>query len=241
MNTSIMTFAGWHPRKGLAMLSVFPEQYFNPVRVLIVDDHTLVRAGLSRLLQTFADVQVTGEANSAEMAVEMAMQQQPDVVLLDLSLPGGSSGMDALPELRKHAPQSRVLVMSMYNDTAHVREALDRGAAGFVVKEATPQELELALRATCSGQVFLSPQISAKMLAPMLGRERPTGVAALSPRQRQILRRLGSGQTTKEIAAELGISIKTVETHRARMMETLGCRRANDLLLLAVRHQQELT
>lgn len=209
------------------------------VRVLIVDDHTLVRAGLCRLLQTFGGVQVTGEASNAEQALELAMQQHPDVVLMDLSLPG-RSGLEALSDIRRKVPQARVVMMSMHDDTAHVRDALDRGAVGFVVKDAAPQELEVALRAAHSGQVFLSPQISARMLAPMLGRERPTGIAALSPRQRQILRQLGNGQTTKEIAAELGISVKTVETHRARMMEALGCRRANDLLLLAVRHQQEL-
>lgn len=210
-----------------------------PVRVLIVDDHTLVRAGLCRLLQTFGGVLVTGEASSAEQALELAVQQQPDVVLMDLSLPG-RSGLEALSDIRHKVANARVVMMSMHDDAAHVRDALDRGAVGFVVKDAAPQELEIALRAAHSGQVFLSPQISARMLAPMLGRERPTGIAALSPRQRQILRQLGNGQTTKEIAAELGISVKTVETHRARMMEALGCRRANDLLLLAVRHQQEL-
>ncbi|MBN8798830.1 MAG: response regulator transcription factor [Stenotrophomonas nitritireducens] len=209
------------------------------MRVLIVDDHTLVRAGLCRLLQTFGGVLVTGEASNAEQALELAVQQHPDVVLMDLSLPG-RSGLEALSDIRRKVPQARVVMMSMHDDTAHVRDALDRGAVGFVVKDAAPQELEIALRAAHSGQVFLSPQISARMLAPMLGRERPTGIAALSPRQRQILRQLGNGRTTKEIAAELGISVKTVETHRARMMEALGCRRANDLLLLAVRHQQEL-
>ncbi|ALJ28332.1 response regulator protein LuxR family protein [Stenotrophomonas acidaminiphila] len=209
------------------------------VRVLIVDDHTLVRAGLCRLLQTFGGVLVVGEASNADQALELAVQHHPEVVLMDLSLPG-RSGLEALSDIRRRVPQARVVMMSMHDDTAHVRDALDRGAVGFVVKDAAPQELEVALRAAHSGQVFLSPQISTRMLAPMLGRERPTGIAALSPRQRQILRQLGNGRTTKEIAAELGISVKTVETHRARMMEALGCRRANDLLLLAVRHQQEL-
>ena len=209
------------------------------VRVLIVDDHTLVRAGLCRLLQTFGGVLVVGEASNADQALELAVQHHPEVVLMDLSLPG-RSGLEALSDIRRRVPQARVAMMSMHDDTAHVRDALDRGAVGFVVKDAAPQELEVALRAAHSGQVFLSPQISTRMLAPMLGRERPTGIAALSPRQRQILRQLGNGRTTKEIAAELGISVKTVETHRARMMEALGCRRANDLLLLAVRHQQEL-
>ncbi|MGE8219309.1 response regulator transcription factor [Stenotrophomonas acidaminiphila] len=209
------------------------------MRVLIVDDHTLVRAGLCRLLQTFGGVLVVGEASNADQALELAVLHRPEVVLMDLSLPG-RSGLEALSDIRRRVPQARVVMMSMHDDTAHVRDALDRGAVGFVVKDAAPQELEIALRAAHSGQVFLSPQISTRMLAPMLGRERPTGIGALSPRQRQILRQLGNGRTTKEIAAELGISVKTVETHRARMMEALGCRRANDLLLLAVRHQQEL-
>ena len=209
------------------------------VRVLIVDDHTLVRAGLCRLLQGFSDMQVVAEASNAAQALELALHHRPDVVLLDLSLPG-RSGLEALSDIRRQLPATRVVMMSMHDDSGHVRDALDRGAAGFVVKDAAPQELELALQAAHSGQVFLSPQISARMLAPLLNRERPTGIAALSPRQRQILRRLGNGQNTKEIAVELGISAKTVETHRARMMEALGCRRASDLLLLAARHQHEL-
>ncbi len=154
-----------------------------PVRVLIVDDHTLVRAGLARLLQGFADVQLVAEASNAEQALQLALQHAPDVVLMDLSLPG-RTGLEALSDIRLRAPGTRVVMMTMHDDAAHVRDALDRGAVGFVVKDAAPQELELALRAAHAGQVFLSPQISAKMLAPMLGREKPTGIAALSPRQR---------------------------------------------------------
>lgn len=209
------------------------------MRILIVDDHTLVRAGLSRLLQMSNDIEVIAEASNAEQALELTLQHAPDLVLMDLSLPG-RSGLDALSDVQQKAPGTKVVMMSMHDDAVHVRDALDRGAAGFVVKDAAPQELELALRAAHMGQVFLSPQISAKMLAPMLGRDRPVGIAALSPRQRQILREIGNGQSTKEIAADLGISVKTVETHRARMMEALGCRRANDLVLLAARHQAEL-
>jgi DNA-binding NarL/FixJ family response regulator len=210
------------------------------VRVLIVDDHTLVRAGISRLLQTFADIDVVAEASTAQQAVDMAILHRPDVVLMDLSLPG-RSGLDALTDVLRATPGTRVVMMSMHDDPLHVRDALDRGATGFVVKDAAPQELELALRAAIAGQVFLSPQISSRMIAPMLGREKPVGIAALPPRQREILRQIGRGQSNKEIAAALGISIKTVETHRARMMETLGCRRANDLVLLAARHHNELS
>ena len=209
------------------------------MRVLIVDDHTLVRAGIGRLLQALPDVDVVAEACNGQQALDMAAIHRPDLILLDLSLPD-RSGLDLLPLLRESLPQTRVVIMSMHNDPTQVRVALDRGCAGFVVKEAAPMELELALRAAADGQVFLSPQVSSKMLAPMLNSQRPTGVAALSPRRREILRQLGSGMSSKEIAAQLGISVKTVETHRARMMESLGCRRANDLLLLAARHQNEL-
>ncbi|WIH06659.1 response regulator transcription factor [Xanthomonas translucens pv. graminis] len=210
------------------------------MRVIIVDDHTLVRAGLSRLLQTFADVDVVAEASNAQQAVDLATLHRPDLVLMDLSLPG-RSGLDALTDVLQTSPKTRVVMMSMHDDPVHVRDALDRGATGFVVKDAAPLELELALRAASVNQMFLSPQISSKMIAPMLGRERPVGVAALSPRQREILRQIGRGQNNKEIASDLGISVKTVETHRARMMEALGCRRANDLVLLAARHQNELS
>lgn len=209
------------------------------MRVLIVDDHTLVRAGLSRLVQSFEGVQVVAEASDAAQAFEMALLHAPDLILMDLSLPG-RTGLEAISDIRARQPQMRVVMMSMHDDVSHVRDALDRGAVGFVVKDAAPVELELALRAAHAGQVFLSPQISAKMLAPLINRDRPGGISALSPRQKQILRRLGNAQTTKEIAAELGISVKTVETHRARMMEALGCRRANDLLLFAVRHEKDL-
>ena len=209
------------------------------VRVLIVDDHTLVRAGIGRLLQSIADVDVVAEASDAQQALDLAAIHRPDLILLDLSLPD-RSGLDLLKPLKDMLPQTKVVIMSMHNDPTQVRSALDRGCAGFVVKEAAPMELELALRSAAAGQVFLSPQVSSKMLAPLLNPARPTGIDALSPRQRQILRKLGGGMSSKEIAAHLGISVKTVETHRARMMESLGCRRANDLLLLAARHQNEL-
>ncbi|MEJ1098758.1 MULTISPECIES: response regulator transcription factor [unclassified Pseudoxanthomonas] len=210
------------------------------MRVLIVDDHTLVRAGICRLLQSLPDVEVVAEACNAQQAIDLAIIHRPDVILLDLSLPD-RSGLEILRPLQEALPQTKVVIMSMHNDPTQVRSALDRGCAGFIVKEAAPMELELALRAAAAGQVFLSPQVSSKMLAPMLANSRPTGIQALSPRQREILGKLGGGMSSKEIAAVLGISVKTVETHRARMMESLGCRRANDLLLLAARHQHELT
>lgn len=204
------------------------------MRVLIVDDHTFVRAGLVRLLQGFDDVHVCGDASNADEALAMTLIHRPGVVLMDLSLPG-RSGLDAMVGILAELPATRVLMMSMHDDAMHVRAALERGAAGFIVKDAAPLELELALRTVAAGEVFISPRLSSRMMAPLLGRGKAQGVDALSPRQREVLALIGNGLGNKEIGAELGISVKTVETHRARMMEVLGCRRANELLLLAAR------
>lgn len=208
------------------------------MRVLIVDDHTFVRAGLVRLLQGFAGVDVCGDASNAAEALQQSLLLHPDVVLMDLSMPG-RSGLDAMADIHARLPACRVLVMSMHDDATHVRVALERGAAGFIVKDAAPLELELALRTVASGAPFISPRLSSQMI---LGRPadaaKPGSIEALSPRQREVLGLIGRGLGNKDIADRLGISVKTVETHRARMMEALGCRRANELLLLAARHVQ---
>ena len=204
------------------------------MRVLICDDHNLIRAGLRRLVEGFDGMDVVAEASSADEALAHACASQPDVVLLDLSMPG-RNGFDALDDLRRATPGAAVVIMSMHDDTAHVREALARGARGFVVKEAAPAELEIALRAACSGRIFLSPQVSAAMLADAGARtRRAADPSGLPPRQREILAALGAGRTTKQIAADLGISVKTVETHRARLMDALGCRNATELVRTAV-------
>lgn len=210
------------------------------VRVLICDDHTLVRAGLRRLLESFDDIEVVAEASSADEAVLRTQQMLPHIVLLDLSMPG-RNGFDALVELRRTCPETAVVIMSMHNDALHVREALARGAVGFVVKEAAPAELEIAIRAAAAGRTFLSPQVSAPQLHGYRNGKRGNGqdqddIEALPRRQREILHALGAGRTTKQIAADLGISVKTVETHRSRMMEALGCRNASELLRVAMRH-----
>lgn len=204
------------------------------VRVLICDDHTLVRAGLRRLVDSFEDVQVVGEASSADEAVQRARQMLPDVLLLDVSMPG-RSGFDALAELRQSQPDTAVVIMSMHDDSLHVREAMQRGASGFVVKEAAPAELEVAIRAAAAGRTFLSPQVFTSQLQSPGARKSLGDIDRLSRRQREILDALGAGRTTKQIAADLGLSVKTVETHRARMMETLGCRNAVELLRMAMR------
>ena len=202
------------------------------VRVMICDDHTLVRAGLRRLVDSFDEVEVVAEASNADEAVQRAKQELPDVILMDVTMPG-RCGFDALAELRIARPEIAVVIMSMHDDSLHVREALQRGASGFVVKEAAPAELEVAIRAAAAGRTFLSPQVFAPQ--PQQARSLHGDVDRLSKRQREILAALGAGRTTKQIAGDLGLSVKTVETHRSRMMEVLGCRNSVELLRVAMR------
>jgi DNA-binding NarL/FixJ family response regulator len=208
------------------------------VRVLLADDHTLVRAGIRRLIESQPDIEVVAEARNGDEALDLAALKRPEVALIDLEMPG-KGGLEVAAELHERYPEIAVVIMSMHDDPVHVRAALDRGALGFIVKEAAPAELEIALRAALAGQTFLSPKVSARMLAPSTQKKGDTGIDALSPRQREILNLLGQGKATKEIAAALDISVKTVETHRARMMEVLGVRRAGELLRLAMKHSLE--
>lgn len=203
------------------------------MRVLLADDHTLVRAGIRRLLESSPDIEVVAEADNGSAVLDLVALKHPDVALIDLSMPG-KNGLDVAAEIRQRFPGTAVVIMSMHADVSYVRSALDNGAAGFVVKEAAPAELELALRAACAGQTFLSPKVSSRMVDTYVRRSRPTGIDGLSPRQREILALMARGRATKEIAADLGISAKTVETHRARMIEILGVRRSADLLRIAV-------
>jgi DNA-binding NarL/FixJ family response regulator len=205
------------------------------MRVLLADDHTLVRAGIRRLLEAQSDIEVVAEAQDGQECLDLTAIHRPDLALVDLAMPG-KNGLDVLLDMRRLFPDTAIVMMSMHADPAYVRTALERGALGFVVKEAAPAELEIALRAALRGETFLSPKISARMLGHGPARAAPGAqdIEALPPRQREILRLLAQGKVTKEIAALLGISVKTVETHRARMMETLGIRRSSELLRFAV-------
>lgn len=205
------------------------------MRVLLADDHTLVRAGIRRLLESQPDIEVVAEAQDGQECLDLSAIHRPDVALVDLAMPG-KNGLDVILDMRRLFPETAIVMMSMHADPAYVRTALERGALGFVVKEAAPAELEIALRAALRGDTFLSPKVSSRMLGGPAGNRAPGAqdIDALPPRQREILRLLAQGKVTKEIAALLGISVKTVETHRARMMETLGIRRSSELLRFAV-------
>ncbi len=209
------------------------------MRVLLADDHTLVRAGIRRIVEGFADMEVVAEARDGREAVDLVALHRPDVAIVDLSMPV-QDGFAVTRQIRASYPDTAVVIMSMHTDTGYVRQAMTAGALGFVVKEAAPAELELALHAAAIGQTFLSPKVSGRMMNPMMRRDPNDRLGELSPRQREILARLARGQSTKEIAADLAISVKTVETHRARMMETLGLRRGTDLVRFAIENRLEI-
>lgn len=201
------------------------------MRILIADDHVLVRAGLKRLLESFPGVEVVAEADQGQQALELAAQHKPDAVLLDLSMPG-MGGMATLIELKRRHPEIPVLILSMHEEPHYVRQSLTNGARGYVVKNAAPSELEFALRTLGRGQVFVSPRVSHGLI------ERRTTPRArkgtLSRRQREVLKLIASGKSTREIATALGVSVKTVETHRARMMESLDVRGTHGLMRYAL-------
>ena len=187
--------------------------------VLIVDDHTLVRSGLRLLLEAEVDVIVDDEAGDAEQAIRLARLHKPDVVLLDVVMPG-RSGLDAAPDILAAAPKAQILVLSMQDDPSYVRQAFDAGANGYLLKEAADFELIQAIHDVADGHRYLHPTLGARLAAQATVR-RTTHSNQLSDREREVLRLLALGHTNQEIAKLLFISVRTAETHRAHVMQKL--------------------
>ena len=190
------------------------------IRVLVVDDHAVVRAGLRRILDAENDVEAVGEAPDGERAVFEAMQLQPDVVLMDVVMPG-KNGIEATRAVLQAVPTTKVLVLSMQDDPRYVREAFDAGASGYVMKEAADDEVVDAVRAVAAGQRYLHPALGAQLLAAESEERRRAAEDPLSEREREVLRLLALGHTNQEIAKLLYISVRTAETHRAHIMRKL--------------------
>jgi two-component system response regulator NreC len=190
------------------------------IRVLIVDDHALVRSGLRLLLDAEEDINVEDEGGSADDAVRLARLHKPDVVLLDVSMPG-RSGLDAAPEILEAAPKSRILVLSMQDDPSYVREAFASGASGYLLKEAADSELVAAVREVAGGKRYVHPPLGARLAAAEAEAEAKAAADPLSDREREVLRLLALGHTNQEIAKMLYISVRTAETHRAHIMQKL--------------------
>jgi DNA-binding NarL/FixJ family response regulator len=206
------------------------------IRVLLADDHTLVRAGIRGLLQGLEGLDVVGEAEDGHEALRLAGELRPDVVLLDVGMPG-LNGLEVAGRVAALDPAIRILILSMHTSEEYVLRALRAGCAGYLVKRSAVSELEVAVRAVARGETYLSPAVSKQVVDDYVGR---TGGAtdpleALTPRQREVLQLVAEGHTSKEIAEQLGLSFKTVEAHRAQIMERLGLQDLAGLVRFAVR------
>ncbi len=206
------------------------------IRVLLADDHTLVRAGLRKLLESIPDMEVVGEAGDGLELLELVEKLQPQMVLMDIAMPG-LNGLDATGRLVKTWPGIRVLILSMHQSAEYVRQALRQGAAAYLLKDSAPLELELAIKAVLKGETYLSPAVSKGVVSDYVNRLRSDEQPAdtLTPRQREVLQLIAEGQSTKEIARRLDISIKTVETHRTQLMKQLDIHEIAGLVRFAIR------
>jgi len=202
----------------------------NVIRVAICDDHAVVRAGLRLLLGAKPDIEVVAEAGSAEEVLEHVRTLPPDVVVLDIVMPG-RNGIDVAPELLAAAPKTKILVLSMQDDPTYVRKAFAAGASGYLPKEAADVELVQAIRDVAAGRHFVHPAVGARLAAAEAEAPSPD---PLSAREHQVLHLLALGHTNQEVAGMLAISVRTVETHRARIVEKLGLRTRAELVRYAI-------
>jgi two-component system, NarL family, response regulator NreC len=203
------------------------------VRVVIVDDHAVVRSGLRMLLDAADDIETVGEAGTAREAVFEVRAHKPDIVLLDVGLPD-RSGIEAAPDLLREAPEARVLILSMEDDPSYVRQAFAAGASGYILKEAADAELVTALRAVAAGERYVHPALGARMATADAEAAAQAEADPLSDREREVLRLLALGHTNQEIASMLFISVRTAETHRAHIMRKLRLNTRAELVRFAL-------
>jgi two-component system response regulator NreC len=206
------------------------------IRVVLVDDHAVVRAGLKLLLDGEADIEVVGEAGDAREAVFEVREQKPDVVLTDVVMPG-QSGIEVTPTLLKESPSTKVLVLSMQDDPNYVREAFAAGASGYVLKEAADSELVAAVREVAAGGSYVNPELGARMVAADVKARAAAEADPLTDREREVLRLLALGHTNQEIAKLIFVSVRTAETHRAHIMQKLGLNTRAELVRYAIAHE----
>jgi two-component system nitrate/nitrite response regulator NarL len=207
-----------------------------PISVLVADDHAIVRTGIRHVLEGEVGFAVVGEAATGEEALALAAELQPDVTVLDISMPG-QSGLQVAAELRRRAPGTRVLILSMHDNTEYVLETVRAGAHGYLLKDTAAVELRGAIRAVRRGESYFSPPIASRMRAALRGALAPQSPGALdqlTAREREVLVGVARGSTNREIAQELGISHRTVETHRESLMRKLGIRTVAGLTRFAL-------
>lgn len=203
------------------------------MRVLLADDHLLVRAGLRSLLDAMPDVEVVAEVDDGTAAVAAIRQHLPDIALLDIAMPG-MTGLAVLHDIGPEHP-TRIVLLSMYDNDEYVLAAIRSGAAGYLLKHSAVGELSLALDAVQLGETYFSPRVSSKIARAFAGGADKSGAASLTPRQTEVLRLVVQGQSSKEIARTLDLSLKTVETHRAQLMDRLDIHDLAGLVRYALR------
>jgi len=203
--------------------------------VLLADDHRMVAEGLRNLLS--AEFHLVGVVEDGVALVEAARSLKPEVIVADITMPR-LNGIDALARLRQDDPQVRVVFLTMHQDAAYARRALDAGASGYVLKHSAPAELSAAIWAALQGKTFVTPTLAGELLQARRPEAAPTAdpVATITPRQRDVLRLLAEGRSAKQVATALGISTRTVEFHKYQMMETLGVRTNAELIHFAIKH-----
>jgi DNA-binding NarL/FixJ family response regulator len=208
------------------------------IKVMIVDDHAILRAGLKMLINAQGDMEVVAEAPDGEMAVKMARQTRPDVALLDLTMPR-VGGMKALEKMARDCRETKVLVLTMHDDPAYLRSALAAGAVGYLLKRAVDSELLAAIRAVHRGGIFVDPRLAnifvkelIAMRGPKAARMKPAKI--LSDRELQVLKLVAHGYTSAEIAKQIFVGVKTIETYRSRFAEKLGLRNRRDVVRFAI-------
>lgn len=207
------------------------------IRILLADNHTLVRAGIRSLVETVSGVEVVGEASDGREALDLIKERAPDIVFMDIAMEG-MNGLEATRRTVKTFPRVRVIILSIHSNEDYVSQALRAGASGYMLKDAAPTELEMAIKAVTSGATYLSPSISRRVVDEYvrhLGGD-TTPLDLLTPRQREVLQLVAEGYSTKEIAQKLGLGIKTIETHRTAMMERLDIHDIAGLVRYAIRN-----
>ncbi len=206
------------------------------MRILLADDHTLFRAGIRSILERVQNVTVVAEAGDGREALEQVAEHRPDIALLDITMPG-LNGLEVAGRVQSVSPDTKVVILSMHANEGYVAQALRAGVAGYILKDAASRDLETALRAVLRGETWLSPSISQQVVDLFLRGDEPKDdpLATLTARQREILQLIAEGRSTKEIAYDLEVSVKTVEAHRAQLMERLDIHDIPGLVRFAIR------
>jgi len=205
----------------------------NKLRVFLAEDHTVVREGIKRLIASEADMEIVGEATDGGEAVDRVLRLRPDVVVMDVSMPV-LNGLQATRQIKASRGQVKVIALTVHEDRGYVRELLNAGADGYLLKRAAASELIAALRAVRAGGIHLDPRVMGKLIPQPTGEDGPSpdGIASLTQRETAVIRRIAQGYSNKEIAADMSLSVKTIETYKARAMEKAGLRSRVDIVRL---------